>query len=126
MAQSLFCLTFILEHSTLYRISCRIVSIEVENHNLDSYNCPNYIYNLTNVKLPSYCESMKRFGEKLRYLRKREGYSLRKLGEMIGVYHTYISQIEHGAKPSIEFMVKVADIFHVSLDNLIRDELDVV
>jgi transcriptional regulator with XRE-family HTH domain len=68
---------------------------------------------------------MKRFGEKLRYLRKREKYSLRKLGEIMEVYHTYISQIEHGSKPSIEFLIKVANIFQVSLDNLMRDELEI-
>ena len=67
---------------------------------------------------------MEKFGEKLRYLRKREGLTLRKLGEMLEVHHTHVSQIEHGLKPSVSLIVKIADIFNVSLDNLMRDELE--
>ncbi len=67
---------------------------------------------------------MNRFGEKLRYLRKRDDFSMRKLGDTLNVHHTYISQIEHGLKPSVELIIKIANIFHVPLDNLMRDELD--
>ncbi len=67
---------------------------------------------------------MKRFGEKLRYLRKREGLSLRKLGDMLGVHHTHVSQIEHGLKPSVALIIKIADIFDVCIDKLMRDELE--
>ena len=67
---------------------------------------------------------MKRFGEKLRILRKQNDLSLRQLGDMLDVHNTYISQIEHGQKPSIDFILKIADIFNVSLDNLMQDRLE--
>jgi transcriptional regulator with XRE-family HTH domain len=37
---------------------------------------------------------MDRFGAKLTALRKKRGLTTRQLGEMLGVYHTYVSQIE--------------------------------
>jgi transcriptional regulator with XRE-family HTH domain len=68
---------------------------------------------------------MKRFGEKLAYLRKRNGLTLRQLGEMLEVNHTHVSQLEHGLKPSIDLTIKIADIFNITLDSLMRDELEV-
>lgn len=68
---------------------------------------------------------MERFGEKLSTLRKRHGLTLRQLGEMLGVYHTYVSQIEKGKKiPNAAMIIKIADIFGVSTDQLMRDELE--
>jgi transcriptional regulator with XRE-family HTH domain len=70
---------------------------------------------------------MKRFGEKLRTLRKRHGLSIRKLTREFGYSsHSYISRIETGkTKPSIEFIIKIADRFGVSVDQLVRDELEI-
>jgi transcriptional regulator with XRE-family HTH domain len=68
---------------------------------------------------------MERFGEKLSTLRKKRGLTLRQLGEMLGVYHTYVSQIEKGKKiPNAAMIIKIADIFGVSTDQLMRDELE--
>jgi transcriptional regulator with XRE-family HTH domain len=68
---------------------------------------------------------MERFGEKLSALRKKQGLTLRQLGEMLGVYHTYVSQIEKGKKmPNALMILKIADIFEVSTDQLMRDEID--
>ena len=44
---------------------------------------------------------------------------------MLGVYHTYISQIEKGKKiPNAVMIIKIADIFGVTTDKLMRDELE--
>jgi transcriptional regulator with XRE-family HTH domain len=68
---------------------------------------------------------MQRFGEKLSILRKKRGLTTRQLGEMLGVYHTYISQIEKGKKiPNAAMIIKIADIFGVTTDQLMRDELE--
>lgn len=68
---------------------------------------------------------MKRFGEKLRTLRQRNGLTMRKLSEMLGVRDSYISQLESGDKiPNVAMLIKIADVFHVSLDQLARDELE--
>ena len=68
---------------------------------------------------------MKRFGEKLRTLRKRQNYTLRELGERLDVNHTFVSQLEFSrSKPTAEMILKIADIFGVDLNVLMRDELD--
>ncbi len=70
---------------------------------------------------------MKRFGEKLRTLRKRSGLSIRGLTREFGfASHSYISLIEASKKrPSIELIIRVADRFGVSVDQLVRDELEI-
>lgn len=70
---------------------------------------------------------MQRFGEKVRTLRIRAGLTLRELAQALGYSsYSYISDIETGRTvPRIEFMLKIADYFHVSLDQLARDELDI-
>jgi transcriptional regulator with XRE-family HTH domain len=39
--------------------------------------------------------------------------------------HSYISDIEAGRTiPRVEFTIKIADFFHVGLDQLVRDEVE--
>ena len=70
---------------------------------------------------------MERFGEKLRILRERDGLSLRKLAALLGhTSHSLITDVEKGIKkPSAELVVKLADIFHVTTDQLLRDDQEV-
>ncbi|MBV7336439.1 helix-turn-helix domain-containing protein [Chloroflexi bacterium TSY] len=70
---------------------------------------------------------MERFGEKLRTLRQQRGISLRQLTREFGFRsHSYLSNIEAGkTKPSVEFVVRVADYFEIDINQLVRDELDV-
>lgn len=69
---------------------------------------------------------MQRFGEKLRLLRMRQGLTVRGLAQVLGYRaYSYISDIETGkTTPRIEFILKVADLFHVTTDQLVRDELE--
>lgn len=69
---------------------------------------------------------MQRFGEKLRTLRTRRGLSVRALARELGyATHSYISDIEAGRTiPRVEFIVKIADFFQVTLDQVVRDEID--
>ncbi len=68
---------------------------------------------------------MERFGEKLRTLRKRNGLTLRQLAAMLGhSSHSYVTNLERNErKPSAEMAVKIADVFNVTTDQLLRDEL---
>jgi transcriptional regulator with XRE-family HTH domain len=67
---------------------------------------------------------MQRFGDKLKYLRKKSDFTLVQLGELLGVHNTYVSQLETGKRiPNAEMILKIADIFGVSCDQLMRDEL---
>lgn len=66
-----------------------------------------------------------RFGEKLRTLRERQGFSLKQLGNMLDVSKTYVWEMEQGQKiPNIAMLLKISDLFRISTDQLIRDELE--
>ncbi|MEM7062851.1 MAG: helix-turn-helix transcriptional regulator [Cyanobacteria bacterium P01_B01_bin.77] len=68
---------------------------------------------------------MKRFGEKLCQLRLRKNLTLTELGNLLEVHNTYVSQMEKGRKvPNAEMILKVADIFGITTDHLMRDELE--
>ena len=72
-------------------------------------------------------ERMERFGEKLRLLRTRNGMTLKSLAENLGYKtHGYISELEAGKKvPTASFLLSVAEIFGVSVDALIKDNVEV-
>ncbi len=68
---------------------------------------------------------MKRFGEKLRTLRKQNGLTQKQVSDMLGVSRVYIVQMEKGQKiPNIVMLVKICDTFDIPSDKLIRDELE--
>ncbi len=65
------------------------------------------------------------FHEKLRTLRKRHGLSQQKLGEHIGLSQSFIKDLESGRKrPNTRHLIKMSDLFGVSIDVLVRDELE--
>jgi transcriptional regulator with XRE-family HTH domain len=70
---------------------------------------------------------MQRFGEKLRTLRKRHGITQMHLASEFGyTTNTYIGLIEKGKKtPSLAFVLRVADLFNVTTDQLVRDKLEI-
>lgn len=68
---------------------------------------------------------MKRFGEKMRTLRKRRKLTIIQLGDMLGVNNTYVSMLERSKRiPNAAMILKIADIFGVTADALMRDELE--
>ena len=70
---------------------------------------------------------MQRFGEKLRTLRKRRGMTLQEVASALGyTAHTHISVLENGKKqPTAALVLKVARLFDVTTDRLLKDELEV-
>jgi len=70
---------------------------------------------------------MQRFGEKLRLIRTRRGMSLRQLASELGFNsHGYVGDLESGRKkPSLEVALKIARLFGVSVDSLVKDEMEV-
>ena len=68
---------------------------------------------------------MERFGEKLRILRNRQSLSLRQLSNVLEVSHSYIAKMERGEKtPNVAMVLRISQIFDVSTDMLIKDELE--
>jgi len=71
--------------------------------------------------------SVQRFGEKLRSLRLRKGFTLKTLAIALGLKaHGYISEIENGKKmPTVELVIGIARLFEVTTDQLLMDELEI-
>ncbi len=68
---------------------------------------------------------MKRFGEKLRVLRKRRGLTQKQVGNMLGVNRTHVTRMEKGQKtPNAAMIIKIARLFKVTADQLMMDELE--
>lgn len=72
------------------------------------------------------CSTMQRFGEKLRTLRKRSRMTQHDLAARLGfASQGYIHFLESGKKlPNAVLIVKIADLFQVTTDQLLRDELE--
>lgn len=70
---------------------------------------------------------MQRLGKKVRTLRKRRRMTIKALALALGFpSHSYVSEIETGKKlPSTELIIKLADLFQVTVDELVRDEREV-
>jgi transcriptional regulator with XRE-family HTH domain len=69
---------------------------------------------------------MERFGEKVRTLRKQHGLSLRQLAsELELATHGHLDRIEKGeSHPSAELILKIAGFFDISIDQLMKDHLE--
>ncbi|MCM3567543.1 helix-turn-helix transcriptional regulator [Neobacillus mesonae] len=65
---------------------------------------------------------MREFGEELRQLRKEKGLSIRKLSELSGVAHSYLSQVETGKRgiPKVETLEKIAAGLNIPLPDLLE------
>ena len=59
--------------------------------------------------------------KKIKELRKKSSWSQQKLAEKAGVSYNTITKIEQGAAtmPTIQTMIKIADAFSISLDDLV-------
>lgn len=66
-----------------------------------------------------------RIGKKLQQIRKSYGYTQERLAEEMECSARYISDVEQDrAKPSYENLVKICNIFNVSLDDIFSEYLD--
>ena len=70
---------------------------------------------------------MNRLGEKVRKLREQRGLTVRELSVLLEIgSHSHIVQIESGKrKPSLEILLRLMNVFHVSCDQLLDDNLEV-
>lgn len=69
---------------------------------------------------------MDRIGEKIRKLRESRHWTQTQLAQKLDISsHSYISELESGKKrPTTEMALKLASLFNVSTDLLLRDDLD--
>ena len=63
-------------------------------------------------------------GERIRHLRKEAGWSQAELGEKVGTDAGRISRYEGGRiTPSLDALMRIAEVFNVSADHLLFDEV---
>ena len=65
---------------------------------------------------------IKTLGKEIRKIRRQKGLSQRKLSELAGINHTYISKIENGVAhycPSEEVIKKLANVLETNSDRLV-------
>jgi transcriptional regulator with XRE-family HTH domain len=69
---------------------------------------------------------MRRFGKKLRTLRQQRGWTLRELAAILEMgAHSHLANLETGKNmPTADFILRIAELFGVSTDQLMKDELD--
>jgi transcriptional regulator with XRE-family HTH domain len=62
--------------------------------------------------------------KKIKELRKKAGWSQQKLAEKTGLSYSVVTKIEQGTakQPTIQTMIKFADAFGISLDELVGRE----
>jgi transcriptional regulator with XRE-family HTH domain len=64
------------------------------------------------------------FAEKLQSLRKSKGISQEQLAELLDVSRQSISKWESGQNyPEIDKLIKLSDLFDITLDDLVRDKV---
>ena len=69
--------------------------------------------------------SMQRFPSKLRQLRRKHGMSQQHVADQLGVSGVYIHKLETGKKrPNVDFALRLAKLFHVTIDQLVNDEVE--
>jgi transcriptional regulator with XRE-family HTH domain len=63
----------------------------------------------------------------IRNLRKARGWSQTALAERIGAHLSHVNRVETGKyTPSLDFIVKVAEAFGVTVDDIVADQNDVL
>ena len=67
-----------------------------------------------------------RFGEKLKSLRTKRTMTLQEVATALGhSAHGYISELEAGKKqPTVVLVLRVAELFGVTTDELLRDDIE--
>lgn len=67
-----------------------------------------------------------KFYEKLSGLRREKGYSQEQLADLMGVSRQAVSKWEAGqAMPDLTKLIMLSDLFHVTLDELVRDQREI-
>jgi transcriptional regulator with XRE-family HTH domain len=69
---------------------------------------------------------MSQFSENIRYLRETAGLSQAKFGKGFGVSRDNIASYERGSEPKMEFITKLVNFYHISVDDLFNADLKAI
>lgn len=63
-------------------------------------------------------------GNKIKELRDEKGWSQKKLAEELSIHPVNMTKLEHGKNmPSADTLIRLSEIFNVSIDYLLSDEV---
>ena len=63
--------------------------------------------------------------EKIKELREQNGFTQKKVAEMLGMHTTQYQRYETGERTMpIDFVIQIADLYGVSIDYLVGREVD--
>lgn len=66
-------------------------------------------------------------GQKLKNVRKSQGYTQASFAEKVGLSTNYYSAIENGLKiPQLDTLVEICNALKISLDDILIDQLEIV
>jgi transcriptional regulator with XRE-family HTH domain len=78
------------------------------------------------VKAPSAGAMPERFGDKFRYLRQKQGLTQAQVADQLKLASgSHVSKVEGGVAPSISLVLRIAYLFGVTTDYLLRDSIPV-
>jgi transcriptional regulator with XRE-family HTH domain len=67
-----------------------------------------------------------RLGEKLRYLRHHHGFTQTEVAQQLGLASSsHVAKVESGVAPSLNLVLRIARLFGVTTDYLLRDSIPV-
>jgi transcriptional regulator with XRE-family HTH domain len=66
---------------------------------------------------------MSQLSENIKYLRKTSGTSQNEYGKGFGVSRDNIASYERGISPKLEFLQKLVNFYHISMENLVNSNL---
>jgi transcriptional regulator with XRE-family HTH domain len=69
---------------------------------------------------------MSQFSENIKYLRETAGLSQAKFGKGFGVSRDNIASYERGSEPKMEFITKIVNFYHITVDDLFNSDLKVL
>ena len=68
---------------------------------------------------------MSLFGKNIKYIRQSNGFSQQQFAGLFELSRASIGSYEEGrAEPKIETLIKIANHFHVTVDQLVRGKVD--
>jgi len=88
-----------------------------------------YKYCVLNSQKQSNCDlfsPMSQFSKNIKYLRESAGLSQAKFAKGFGVNRDNIASYERGSEPKVEFLTKVVNFYHITIEELLNADLEVI
>ena len=84
------------------------------------YNITWYVFHV-NKKMKGICDKIMGINEKIKELRNESGYTQKEISEKLNITERQYINIESGkSKPSLDTIIKIANIYNISIDYIVE------